>query len=164
MVFIKKRDLFVGEHTIDDRRNVSLEQVYPKVVCKDDTPALPLSDYFWARYKSVQDLRQKTLSQRTENNLEARAKSNLKELYSRGDIQTSYNFMSVLIEDIEEYGTLPPRTLRRISEIPKDGDALVVVKELSDLENSLGGGGYLQKLKDNLPDQSKELIIAVENQ
>jgi hypothetical protein len=69
----------------------------------------------------------------------------------------------ILLEDMNDYGTLALPTMRRIVDLEnkKEKDILM---EFKDIIVDLGGIDYLTKIKKKIYDIKKEVIVAIENQ
>ena len=164
LVFFKKGKLYVtvaqtGLDKIEPYQS-SFEDVFEKVVCgRDEKPLNWNTDQFWLVYQTIQNFRDFRLGQVNEQSLEQKAlvkietllKSTITELIPHKD------FLRTLKEDILDFGTLPDYTLRRISNFEENS-----ITDMSDLYKELGSD-YLVKEKVRQKDQTKEIVIAIEN-
>jgi hypothetical protein len=69
----------------------------------------------------------------------------------------------MLLEDILDYGTLSLYTLRRIANLETDESKIKkTIEELKKLKDELGEN-YLEQEKRKHIEESKEIIVAIEN-
>ncbi|MCX7589711.1 MAG: helicase-related protein, partial [Patescibacteria group bacterium] len=164
LVFFTKGRLYVcGAKTDTDKINpyyLSFEEVFDKIICSPDEKGLNWNtDKFWEVYNSLKNFKifknypvnEQSLEQKALNNLDFLLKSKNEKLLSYKE------FLRTLKEDILFYDTLPDYTLRRIINLKEDS-----IEEINDLLKDLGSD-YLEKEKERIKDQKKELIIAIEN-
>ncbi|MBU4485531.1 MAG: hypothetical protein KKD38_01255, partial [Candidatus Delongbacteria bacterium] len=73
------------------------------------------------------------------------------------------NFLRILLEDINDYGTLSDFTLRRISNLSiTESKMKESASEINKLRDELGDD-YLKKEKSNRKKLKREIIISIEN-
>jgi len=166
MVFIKKgKDLFVGYKDYTQKLPVAttFEEVFEKIKATPHEKAHPLSEEFWDHYNRVLE---KAYSKNTiphSNNLSRKAQNLLSSLLQKEDDKTKplRPFISNLIEDIRNYGSLSEYVLSEIVSYEKNTNALV--EKLLELKNEIGEN-FLEKLEKHLKGIPEEIIIAIENQ
>lgn len=146
---------------------ITFEQAFDKIACEQDEEPLKLSSSFWEYYEKVKNLKEYKAPS-SENSLEHRALTNLRTLIKQpwDKILPHLDFLRTLVEDILDYGTLPDYTLRRIANLETGQDKdkqKKTEKEIIALKQELGED-YLQKVKQEQKNLSKEIIIAIENQ
>lgn len=170
-VFIKRgKDLFVGYKNYELNKTplyLTFEDVYEKIKADKNTPKIQLSDNFWESYhqilnKSEYSTRIKTIAQSREN----KAFNLLNSILRMEDekLKGHKKFISDLIEDIREFGTLSEYTLSLIIEWEKylkDIDKLS--QEIKKLKEEMGED-FLEKIKKYAKENMEEIIIAIENQ
>lgn len=183
LVFIKKGRLYIyrAKYNRGDKpeyEQIPFEDVYNKIACQPEEKPLKLSLEFWDVYEKIKNLKEPRHKTESEKSLEQQAINNLKTfLYEIQDdrISAYKNFLKTLLEDIQDYGTLPDYTLRRIVNLPvplarqtglESGDDKKIeksIKEIKALKEELGEN-YLEKEKSREKDLTKEIIVAIENQ
>jgi superfamily II DNA or RNA helicase/HKD family nuclease len=172
VMFIRKgKQLFsVSQDFIDENHQLlplTIEDALGRIECRPDTEHLPLSDSFWPNYKMLKanagelstTRHQQSNSEKAFNFLSYLLEMNVEEL------KGWRSFLIMLRKDIEEYGTLPEYTLKRIVDWHNNGrpDYQLIAQELETLQKALGKD-YLQKVKDSLKSHEKQVIVAIENQ
>jgi superfamily II DNA or RNA helicase/HKD family nuclease len=167
-VVVKKGNLFVHykNYTTNHKNAFSLQEVIENLRGSPTEEALPLSEGFWEHYEELLVFQSEEGEKESGQSREKQAYNNLKTLLRSPDtrLQPLKDFLRMLIEDIESYGTLPDFTLRRIADIsPRDEDRDKAVVELQNLQKELGPR-YLEVEKSRLAELRKEIIIAIENQ
>jgi superfamily II DNA/RNA helicase len=172
LVFFKKGRLYVQGIQYDAPGDgspftSSYEDVFEKLVCKEDEPRLELSQNFWNSYQAVKDFRESFHEYGGAKSLETRAINNLKTLTKKPweDIKPLLGFMKMLLDDILNYGTLSDFTLRRIANLETtiESKRKATENEIAALRSELGDE-YLTVIKNNQVRIRKEIIIAIENQ
>jgi hypothetical protein len=170
-VFIKKgQGLFIRSISSDGKEpeEMLFEEALPLVCCGKDEKPLPLSDKFWDNYTVIKEFREKASIPSSELSLEKKAYNNVKTLLAdkSGNYHEFEHFLLNLIEDIEEYKTLPDYTLRRITSMAAsstDKNKIAETKkELANLRHEMGED-YLDRVKQKISGLDKEIIVAVEN-
>lgn len=169
MVFVKKnKDLFVGYKNYAEKQPVAttFKDVYEKIKVDKDMESLPLSEDFWKNYHQILDtssyLRR---SIPRANDLSHQALNLLNSLLDikEESIKKHRKFISDLIEDIKENGTLSEYIL---SEIVKMESIITDTKKLSEkieeIRNELGDD-FLEKVREHLKNITTEVVIAIEN-
>lgn len=169
-VVIKKGRLFIHHKRyaeIDDKQSISvvaLEDIYEKIIAKEDEQTLQLSEKFWEHYEGIKSFRKQTKSNLKEQSLEQKAINVLNTLMRTAGYEALIphkDFLRMLLEDIIDYGNLADYTLRRISMFDvKDIDS--TVQAIATLKKELGED-YLYRGKYRLKELTKEIIIAIEN-
>ena len=168
-VFIKKRNkLYIQKIDYDDNQAkpqpVILEEIIDRIRCSKNEKPLELSNNFWDKYKIVKEIREEKLPT-PEQSLEQKALNNIKTLLriQNENLTPFKDFLRTLQEDIQDYGTLPDYTLRRIANLKSSQNEInKTIEELKKLKDELGEQ-YLSKVKEQRI-LHKEIIIAIENQ
>ncbi len=170
-VFIKRgKDLFVGYKNYKINKDpiyLTFEDVYEKIKAEKNTPKIQLSEKFWESYqqilnKSEHILRIKTYAQ----SREMKAFNLLNYILRMDDerLKEHKKFISDLIEDIREFGTLSEYTLSLIIEWEKHlKDIDKLSQEIKKLKEEMGED-FLEKTRKYAKDTVEEIIIAIENQ
>ena len=175
VVLIRKNDrVYIRMVNLESMENkkiivqeVPFEEVLEKIKCDLSEQALSLSESFWDAYLRIKKFQMKR-KPLPEQSLERKAANNLRTLLKRlqkKGISDYITFAETLLEDIEEYGTLPDYTLREIASWKTDVDRKAlrnVLVSLKKLRSRLGGD-YLEKEKKKYQGTSKEVIVAIEN-
>lgn len=166
-VFFKKCGLYAvgvkyGEDGKKEPYHTSFEEVYEKIICKNEEPALLWNDdEFWQAYEGAKDFREFRATAQNELSMEQQALNVLETLIKteREDLTTHKAFLRTLKEDLLNFGTLSEFTWRRIANM--EGEK--ALPEIEKLKSELGEN-YLAKEKTRQKDTKKEIIIAIENQ
>ncbi len=173
LVFLKKGRLYIhGAKYLEDGKfdlyQPTFEEVFNKIECDPDEEALKLSERFWDIYEEVKSFREARTGPVSEQSLEQQARNNLKTLIShrhKDELIEVRDFLKILLEDIDSYGTLPDYTLRRIANlsINTEEDLKKSLEEIKALKSEIGED-YLEREKMRQQELSKEIIVAIENQ
>lgn len=166
-VFFKKNKLYVkAAAKIDDKIMVedsSLELALEQIACTPDTKPIPISDDFWDIYQAAKETRDKSGSGISANSITSRALTKIDYILRNTGSNLPLElrlFLTMLREDIIDFGTLPDYTLRRISQLSHTQTG-TLIKELETLKSELGEN-YLDTIK-NKPESQKEIIVAIYN-
>lgn len=170
LVFIRKgKDIFVGykDYQHDSApMTITFQNAYDKIVAAPDTPSLPLSNNFWNSYHQIlENYSNFELDARSGQSLESKALSNLKTILEKQHEKLApfKKFISDLIEDIQNFGTLSEFALQKIiTWSTKESEIDNLLADIQELIDEIGEN-FLDNLK-NLPDGEQHIIIAVENQ
>ena len=172
LVFFKKGRLYVQGVTYDAPNDgspyaSSFEDVFERIICKNEEPKLELSRNFWNSYKDVKAYREAFSEYGGARSIEAKAINNLKTLCKKPwqEIKPQMIFIKALLDDILNYGSLSDYTLRRISNLESINESKrkVTEQEIAALRNELGEDYMINETtKHNMV--RKEIIIAIENQ
>lgn len=169
LVFIKKnKDLFVGYKDYTEKQPVSktFEEVYEKVIAKKDAEKLQLSEDFWRNYQAILDKnaykrfyssRGRSVKDKAYNLLNSLLQ--IEDEEKRKLIKPYEKFISNIIEDIRDFGTLSEYTLSQIANW-EDLTIEEIIPKLEELKNLIGED-FLEKV--NLNNHKEEIIIAIEN-
>jgi len=140
------------------------------IICPPETPRLALSPRFWPAYEAIKRHRDVVAVPLSDNALESKARNNLQSALSHhrealGDLTP---FIRTLLEDLNEYQTLPKYTLRRFTLVPMDKNAgkrqvQRFINEVRALRKALGDD-YLERTKQRVGTSRSEIIIAIEGQ
>lgn len=171
ILFIKKGKLFILYKKYQEKEKIkelTFEDVWEKIKCDVNTKRLELSDNFWDFYYQMKSYNDEKLFIENVNSLEKQARNNLKTLLSIDDndnLNQLKKFIRVLLEDIEDYGTLPDYTLREIANLEsiEKNNLEKTIQQLKKIKDNLGDD-YLNKERSKKFDLEKQIIVAVENQ
>ena len=172
MVFFKKDRLYIQAAAYrEDReaeiRTLTFEEALPKIECEFDTEGLPLSKAFWGYYLDLREIKEPANQRRSPQSLETKAVNNLKTLIKKDyePLRGYQKFITTMLEDILDFGTLPDFTLRRIANLDtlNKTNLKKLKNELDKLQRDLGVG-YLDAVKADRSRIKPEIIIAIENQ
>ena len=187
MVFIRRgKDLFVGykDYSQSMPVEVSFEEVYEKIMASPDDESKELSPEFWEHYNQILRELFTTLSPISDNSLESKARNMVETLLKMEELKEEREFLNALMEDMVEYQTLSEYALSKIvgwerlvkkivklkTEKPKSKKPKDIGKLIEELKGKVRklkeelGEDFLQKTKARVREESKEVIIAVENQ
>lgn len=171
IVFIRKgKDLFVTYKKYDQKQPIvcTFENVFDKIRAEKEEKALPLSDKFWENYQMTLDKNSYfQTTRKPSQSLEWQAYNLLSEIIKRDDedLKPYEKFISDLIDDIRDYGTLSEHVLSEIVSwniYSQRGDIKNLVQKIEELKGQLGED-FLDKIL-RRKDISEEVIIAIENQ
>jgi len=171
IVFLRKSNFFIfrANYNIDknDLETAMFEDVFESIKANENTPSLQLSNNFWKYYEKIKDYKFFENSKYAENSLQQKALNVLKSLKNNHQLLSNVHieFIETIIEDINNYGKLTEYKLREIINLDKlrnSTEKLII--EFNKLNKELGGKYYLEKIKLNVKDTKKEIIIEVENQ
>ncbi len=144
----------------------SLEQVLEKIKCYPEEEAFSIDDEFWSIYEKVKKYEDTTSSSFPALSIEKKALDKLDYLLRTNNSEqllAHKKFLRTLREDILDYGTLSDYTLRRIANLETvKMNIEQILEEINALKNELGED-YLDKEKQKLSKQDKEVIIAIRN-
>ncbi len=187
MVFIRRgKELFVGykDYSQSMPLEVSLEEVYEKIKSSPEEKGRELSPQFWEHYNQILRGPFTILSPISDNSLEGKARNIVETLLKMEELKEEREFLNALMEDMVEYQTLSEYALSEIvswerlvekimklktekpkSKKPKEIEKLIgkLKSKVRELKEELGED-FLQKTKARVREESKEVIIAVENQ
>jgi hypothetical protein len=187
MVFIRRgKDLFVGykDYSQSMPVEVSFEEVYEKIKASPEEKGRELSPEFWELYNQILRELFTTLSPISDNSLESKARNMVETLLKMEELEEEREFLNALMEDMVEYQTLSEYALSKIvgwerlvkkivklkTEKPKSKKPKEIGKLIEELKGKVRelkeelGEDFLQKTKARVREESKEVIIAVENQ
>lgn len=170
LVYIRKGlGLFVRGVLGNDAkvRGLDFAEAIDLTQCEFDEPRLEFSNKFWDNYELIKNHKEKYKESKGAQSIDFKARSMLKTLLKLRDerLEPFTKFMHLLLEDMMDYKTLSPYTLRvilHLSHKPKDKAFDKNVKVLQNLQDKLGLD-FLEKSKKQLGDLTKEVIIAIEN-
>ncbi|WP_288763304.1 helicase-related protein [uncultured Weeksella sp.] len=157
----------VGKEESRAIREIDFEELLQKIECKIDEPTLKLSSVFWNLYEEIKEFKPKYKMGRSEISLEQKAMENLRKSHKViKDLKDEHlNFIQMLIKDLRYYHTLSMRSIRRIGgqELTDDKKSIrSFLEEITYLKQHLGEN-YLDDIESRTKSQSKEVIIAIEN-
>ena len=171
VVFIKKGLGFFVRAVLDKTQVIeepSFEKTIDLIECEKKEKPIPLSFAFWENYQNLKELRDSLAIPASEQSLERKAINNLTTLITNPlpEWQNFLPFIRDLREDILEYKTLCPATLRKIAKLktlqPTKEDLKKIKQELSKIQNDLGTN-FLEKVKNKTGKLENEVIVAIEN-
>lgn len=172
IVLIKKRRIHIKSISDYQKKkqainDLMMEDIFEKVKCDKKEKSMPLSNHFWAAYERIKNPKKEFSMPNSEQSIEQKALNNLKTFINNpwNDLLPHLDFIRTLLEDINDYGTLPDYTLRRIANLDSlnEKQKKQTVHEIRIIKEELDED-YLQKEKDKQLSLHKEIIIAVENQ
>lgn len=148
-----------SEETDDGIAHLSIQEAIGEIRCSFDAKrSTEFSDEFWGRYEALQQ----SLSDRRHGSvpgvtsLITKARNTLIAKISAG---AGSAFAKMLLDDLQNYGTLSERTLRKI--IEAGGSNTKFEKMIAQLKTEMGSD-YLAAVKDSMP--PNEIVIAIEHQ
>lgn len=170
LVFIRKgKDIFVGFKDYKHDRppmTITFQNAYDKIIAQPDTPSLQLSDYFWNSYHQILDTQDAfKFTHSSGQSIETKAYNVLRTILNLKNEKLSpyYKFISDLIDDIQNFGTLSEFALQKIASWQTDESELdTLIDKIKELIDEIGEN-FLESVK-NLPDTEQQIIIAIENQ
>ncbi len=146
------------EATEDGIAHLSIQEAIGAIKCRFDAKrSADFSESFWADYEALQQ----SLSDRRHGappgaaSLITKARNALVAAIAKG---SGGLFAKVLLDDLQNHGTLSDRTLRKI--IEASGEDKKFEKAIGRLKQEMGAD-YLELIKDKLP--PNEIVIAVEH-
>lgn len=166
MVFIRRgKELFVGykDYSQSLPLEVSLEEVYEKIKSSPEEKGRELSPQFWEHYNQILRGPFTILSPISDNSLESKARNMVETLLKMEELKEEREFLNALMEDMVEYQTLSEYALAEIVSWERLKNIKELKRKVRDLKKELGED-FLQKTKARVREESKEVIIAVENQ
>lgn len=170
LVFIRKgKSLFVRGMTEEEEpRDLNIEEVLGRIKVEPEEKSIPKSKDFWNNYIKTKIIKEKS-NYSSQQSLEEKAYNNLETLIQNiekfsVEVQDYAPFIRTLKEDLEEFQTLSTYTLRRIAELPTTefNKSKEIAESLGRLEENLGFD-YLEKIKINSKNNTREVVIAIEN-
>ena len=173
LVFIRKGRLYIhGAQYEEDNKHIpfqaTFDEVFDKIACAPEEKPLKLSERFWDIYQDIKKFRDYRLGPLSDQSIEQAAINVLKSFIfnvSEDRITPVRDFLRVLLEDINEFGTLSDYTMRRIANLEISTEAKLErsIEAIKVLKDELGID-YLEKEKARQKDFVKEIIVAIENQ
>ncbi|MEO0281678.1 MAG: C-terminal helicase domain-containing protein, partial [candidate division WOR-3 bacterium] len=165
IVVIKKGRLFINSiKDFENPEQMTFEEAFEKIKCSPNEKSIELSEKFWEKYDKIKNFKE-TEKPLPEKSNEQQAINVLKKLKSNQNdkILEYHSFIKMLLEDIVDYGTLSSYTLRRIANLETDESKIEkTIEELKKLKDELGEN-YLEYEKKKYIEESKEIIVAIEN-
>ena len=177
LVVFKKKGLgLFAVRVVDDAGEelkaeaVTVPDAIDAIRCGHEEPRLELGSEFWSCYEAAGEFHENFHSGgRSTISLEFKARNNLAsgmELCRQNGQATLIPFLRMLLEDVQQYGSLPDYTLRRIVRHEAlAGNPAAFQKFVGELEllRKQLGEHYLDSVKKRLGSSASEIIIAVEN-
>ncbi len=169
LVFTKRQRLHIQEVMEKDEdkivKEVPFESIYEKIYCDNpNLEGLELSNNFWDFYGKAKNFKERTSSTGSQQSIEVKTTNFLNGIIEKNSDLELKETAEILLEDINDYGTLALPTMRKIVSVEKIKDEKVRIKEFKNILDDLGGLNYLDKIKESIKDAKKEIIIAIENQ
>ncbi|MEC7755372.1 MAG: helicase-related protein [Bacteroidota bacterium] len=150
-------------------KEITIEELLPRVECEFDEKHLKLSNAFWPAYETIKNHKPKHKTRKSEASIETKAFKNLKLSLKIIDPkeESLASFIKILIKDIREFRTLSQRTLGRLGRKELSPSSSSKAKkaffdEVIWIRNNLGDD-YLTRILKRVEHQKNEVIIAVEN-
>jgi len=163
--FFRRRGaaLFALLHNADSVIPVTIEEGLESICCEPDEPRLEFSSDFWVKYGAL--CAYTRAAQQESSAMQgwvARARNQLASLLATAP-EPLRQFIELLIEDIQYYGTLSERTLRKIAkpDITSQDGLREMATLLDNLKGELGNDYLATYKKAGVEDQ---VIITVEQQ
>jgi hypothetical protein len=126
-----------------------------------------LSEKFWDYYLTAKQITEEKEPPQSPRSVETQSINVLRTLLKKKDPNLAHHFafLSDLLSDISDYGTLSDYTLRRIANLETQNASLAskLEKDIAELKKELGTN-YLFRVKANQKKSKEEIIIAIENQ
>jgi superfamily II DNA or RNA helicase/HKD family nuclease len=170
LVFFRKNRLFIQSLLAGEKEAqlLAFEEALPLIECPFEQERLPLSADFWQNYQIAREIKTDTSNRGlTQQSVEARALNNLKSLLRREppEFANYRNFLGTLLQDMQEWATLPKYTLRSIASLKygTQKDLNASISAIQELYLKLGPD-YLEKEIERAREVNQEIVIAVENQ
>lgn len=169
LVFSKRERLHIQKVTnIEDGKDiiqeVPLEQIYNEIYCSNvDLQSLKFSEKFWKNYSDANNFKERIFATGSQQSIEVKTSNFLNSIFESYDNRNLKDIAEILLEDMNDYGTLSLPTMRRIIETEK-GSPEEILLEFQNIISDLGGIEYLDKIKEKIRDVKKEIVIAIENQ
>ncbi len=169
-VFIKKGLGFFVRGAVkdgDEVKDYPLEEAILHIECQKDEKKQMLSSNFWRRYQFIKEKKEEAVIYK-ENSTEKKALNNLKaiEQFLPEDFEPYRPLVTALLEDIQEFRTLPDYTLSVISQLKLDfkneKSLKLLQKTLEKIDKELGED-YIESVKIASENINSEIIIAIEN-
>jgi len=169
LVFTKRQRLHIQEVTEKNKeeivKEVPFESIYEKIYCDDpNLEGLELGNKFWDFYGKAKNFKERTFSTGSQQSVEVKTTNFLNGIIQKNSSSELKEMTGILLEDINDYGTLALPTMRKIVSVEKMKDDKNKIKEFKNILDDLGGINYLDKVKESIKDTKKEIIIAIENQ
>lgn len=146
---------------------ISFEQAFPKIECGPDAETLQLSSQFWDKYTQAKKVKEIPERAGGAKSIETQALNNLKTLLRNSEPALSQHrqFLTDLVEDIRDYGTLADFTLRTIANWDSTNPARLskLLRDIAVLKHELGEDFLKQEIA-RYKEAHEEIIIAIENQ
>jgi hypothetical protein len=163
--FFRRRGaaLFTLLHNADSVTPVTIEEGLDAIRCEPDEPRVEFGPDFWAKYGALCTYTRAAQQDTTATQgWVARARNQLASLLANAP-ETRRQFIELLIEDIQYYGTLSERTLRKIAkpDVTSQDGLREIDKILDALKGELGLDYLATYKKTGVEDQ---VIITVEQQ
>ena len=162
-VFRKKgRALFSLLHRDGEKQEITIEEALDEIECAPDTPGMELSGRFWRQYRELcEETPAGAAAAAGATAFGTQARMRIQEALGKEALADYRGFLNSLHEDIQHYGTLGERTMRKIFECRLETEA-GVRKMRALLEQLIAemGEDYLQKYRRAAAED--EIIIGVE--
>lgn len=159
VILIKKGlDLFVGyKEPVSDPMILNFEEVYEHLKTKYEDKSLPLSEKFWENYNSILDYTPIKELKYSEQNSQLQAKNILKTILKNYQLpEELLTFVKDLLENIENFGTIPKYFINKIRSLELDEN---LQKKLNEIKKE-----YLNPKVKSIPVNLEPIyILAVEN-
>ena len=170
LVFTKRQRLHI-QKTIKNEENkifteeIPLEEIYDEIYCNDPKlKTLDLSKDFWSFYTETKRFKERVFSTGSQESTEVKTTNFLNSISGNSNIEKLNKITEIILDDINDYGTLPLSTMRRILKIEIEKDQKKRLIKFEEIIDDLGGMNYLDRIREKIKDAKKEIVIAVENQ
>ena len=159
----KGQAIFALRHQDGAIGEVTMESALGAIECPHDTKSLAFGPGFWGRYEALCRFTRKEdhVAASGATAFDTKARMRLQEALERNLLPGHKDFLEVLLEDLQYYGTLSDRTLRKIFQI--DLGAVSGAKKMRKLLDTLiaeMGRDYLERYRQKSAED--EIIIGIE--
>jgi superfamily II DNA/RNA helicase len=148
-------------------RQLTFQAALPYIECHPEEPGLPPDKFDWDTYRQLKEYRVQVTGGAAANKNEQKAFNNLKTIRNdkTGVYEELLPFITNLIEDINDYRTLPDYTIRELAGLNTSGAAgqKATLSNLHKLRYKLGEN-YLDEVKRRAGQTDKTVIVAVQNE
>ncbi|MCX8143915.1 MAG: helicase-related protein [Bacteroidia bacterium] len=158
VTMIKQKNLYFiyFNYNTDKPQSVSFEQIWEKIKCTPDTPALPKSPQFWAKYQKTLDFNFNSNDSDPDSSNRRKAIHILKSIIHNPEFKDYYDEIDHILKDLEEYGSLPTYFIRKIAGLNTQS-----TKDFKTIINELGDKYFQNQTFDLIHSQ---IIVTIENQ
>jgi len=159
----KGHALFALIHRDGDIQEMTMESALGAIECPFETQSVPFGPRFWEHYKELCYFTRKEVRAETPGatSFDTKARMRLQEAIESPQMSDYKDFLEALLEDLQYYGTLPDRTLRKIfqSDLATPAGVSKMRKLLDQLIAEMGRN-YLAKYRNKSAED--EIIIGIE--
>jgi superfamily II DNA or RNA helicase len=159
ITMVKQKNLYFiyFNYNTDKPQSFSFEQIWDKIKCTPDTPALPKSPQFWDRYRESLDYNFNSNDTDNDNSNRRKAIHILKSIIHNPEFEDYFDEIEHLLKDLEEYGSLPKYFIKKIADLGQKPS----FEEFKSIVDELGEKYFQPQEFHSLYSQ---IIVSVENQ